>query len=118
MKSKAEWARKFRHEGIEHLRDINRMMHELDWQRTAALAGQEGLEAEQKQLRQLFVRIHGLKGTAGMVGLTEISAKAAELEALWGEVLLEPSLLTAFFREMVEAKTAELTSLIEALKTE
>lgn len=118
MRSKAEWVKKFRQEATGQLQEIHQMLQAVDWERNAAQASPEGLEAEHKQIKHLFVRIHGMKGTAGMIGLTDVAEVAAELEALWGEVMGEPSLLNQFLHEVTLAKLEELTGLIETIKVE
>jgi chemotaxis protein histidine kinase CheA len=110
MKVRLDWVKRFRQEANQSLGEIREMMNALDWERPDT--------PEQPLLRRMFVKVHGLKGTAGMVGLVQIAEKAAELEALWGEALLEPQNLNTGLRKTSEIKTAELRALVEEISHE
>lgn len=116
MNVKPQWVKQFRQEASNHLHEMRATMGALQWQRRGLPLSEEAAETEDKHLRQLFLNAHSVKGTAGMLGMDAIVAVAAELETLWGEVLLNPALLSLALRSRAETRLVELAVLVNAIE--
>ncbi len=102
MKIKSEWIGRFRQDATLHLQEIQKCMDKLA---PALPADPETTEAV---LRQLFVRVHNIKGTAAMLGQMEVAEVAARLEKLWAEVALEPARLDQALLDQARSSNEEL----------
>ncbi len=113
MKVKPEWFKRFRAESTVHLDEMTLLLNTLGEEPP----GSEQVKPNSEKLRQLFIRAHSIKGTAGMLGLMEIASQAAELEALWNEVYYEPTRLSPELQMRATAITADLARLVNALNS-
>ncbi|HEX2916808.1 MAG TPA: Hpt domain-containing protein [Chloroflexia bacterium] len=116
MKLKTEWFIRFQQEARTHLGEIDEALKKLDWKREGQARSAEEKEAEASQIKPLFVKAHNIKGTAAMLGLEELAAKAMELETLWWEAVENPDCLNESLRAKAEADLIELNRMVEAIQ--
>lgn len=102
-----EWLARFREEAIAHLAEISLGLEKLP----PRLGQSESAEERQAQywaVRELYRQAHTIKGSAGMVGLSEIAEQAGQLEELLGQAMKEPASFNSPQRELVRSRTEQL----------
>jgi chemotaxis protein histidine kinase CheA len=112
MKLKAEWVTRFQSETIAQLKVMWELMLTLDGDETGPVA-----EVQMQAMRQLFIKAHSIKGTAGMLALPDIANIAASLEELWDTALHNPARPDAVLKKQASVLTTELAALVAAIKT-
>lgn len=109
-----EWLARFKVDALAHLAEINHKFILLPAE-LGQTTSREETEAEQQALYEIYRRSHSIKGSASMVGLTEIANKARRLEELLKRAYEAPA---RFDSEQRTSATRQLEELRELLNTE
>lgn len=108
-----EWLARFKEDARVHLNEISGKLAALPLELgQTTTSTKEKTEAEQQIRHEIYRRAHSMKGSASMVGLTEIANKARQLEELLKKAYEEPAEFDSSQRSSAEQLLEGLRQLL------